>query len=87
MPWFKFFLTVTFINALNSNQYMAYKVEVTDECIKCGLCVSVCDNFELKEDKAYPKKADIEENDDSHKEAVEGCPVTCIHINEVKNGT
>lgn len=60
-----------------------YKVSVDQKkCIGCGSCVAICEgNFELKDGKAYPKKAisDLPCN----KEAVETCPVSAIKITKV----
>jgi ferredoxin len=57
-----------------------FRIEIkTEDCIGCGSCVSVCDNWELKGDKAHPKKAELEEMG-CNKEAEEICPVQCIKI-------
>lgn len=51
-----------------------------DDCIGCGSCVSVCaGNWELKGNKAYPKKNELDE-EGCNKEAEEICPVQCIKI-------
>ena len=56
-----------------------YKLEVTDSCIKCGLCTAQCpDYFEMKE-KAEPKKSEFEELGCA-KEMEEACPVKAIKI-------
>ncbi|MBD3249436.1 ferredoxin [Candidatus Woesearchaeota archaeon] len=60
---------------------MAYKIKVTDECIGCGACVSACDNFELEDGKAYPKKKEVEEKG-CNQEAADICPVDAIKIEE-----
>ena len=62
---------------------MAYKIEVTDECIGCGACTGACDNFELKDNKAYPKKAEVEEIG-CNKEAADICPVKAIKITKTE---
>ncbi len=55
-----------------------YKIKVDKEkCIGCGSCVALCEgNFELKDGKAYAKKAvsDLPCN----KEAADTCPVQAI---------
>jgi len=58
-------------------------IQNRDVCIGCGACVSVCpDNWELKGDKAHPKKIEI--NDiGCNKEAADVCPVQCIKIKKV----
>ena len=57
-----------------------YKVSIDrDKCIGCGSCVALCEgNFELKDGKAYAKKAisDLPCN----KEAAESCPVQVIKL-------
>ena len=58
---------------------MAYKIEVTDDCIKCGLCASVCDNFEMGDDKAHPVNEEIDDIG-CNQEAADQCPQSCIHI-------
>lgn len=49
-----------------------------EKCIGCGACVSVCDNFELKEGKAAVK--DKKSKDKCNKEAADICPVKAITI-------
>ena len=62
---------------------MAYKISVDKEkCIGCGACAAVCDNFELKEGKAYAKKAEVEELG-CNKDAADGCPVEAISTGEI----
>ena len=52
-------------------------------CIGCGACVSVCpDNWEIKGDKAHPKKTELNEIG-CNQEAVDVCPVQCIKIKKV----
>ena len=68
-------------------------IQVQDECIGCGACESTSPKlFEMKETKAHLKNshkikwkgkdAFITETDliNDAKEAVDVCPVTCIHI-------
>ena len=53
-----------------------------DKCIGCGACTAVCpDNWEMKGDKAHPKKTEVSEVG-CNKEAADACPVQCIHIEE-----
>tara|TARA_Y100000310_G_C20584152_1_gene764550 strand:- start:679 stop:867 length:189 start_codon:yes stop_codon:yes gene_type:complete len=53
-----------------------------DKCIKCGMCVSLCDNWVMKEGE-FPKpvKAEVEEIGCNQK-AADGCPVNAIIISE-----
>ena len=55
------------------------KITVTEECIGCGACTAACDNFEMKEGKAHPKQAEVEEVG-CNKEAADICPVDAIKI-------
>lgn len=63
---------------------MAFKISIDeDECIGCGACAAVCDNFELDGDKAKVKNAvvaDIGCNQD----AADACPKTCIKVQKQK---
>ena len=57
---------------------MTIKVD-KEKCIGCGACAAVCpDVFEMKEGKAYVKKANSKE--DCVKDAEESCPVQAIAI-------
>ncbi len=59
---------------------MAYKITINKEkCIGCGACAATCDNFELKQGKAYPKQAEVEELG-CNQQAADGCPVQAITI-------
>ena len=50
------------------------------ECIGCGACVAACpENWEMKGDKARPKKTEVKEVG-CNKEAADACPVECITI-------
>lgn len=60
-----------------------YKIEVTDECIGCGACVAQCDNFEMDDSKAKPKKAEVSEIG-CNQDAADACPVSAINIKEMK---
>ena len=51
-----------------------------EKCIGCGACVSVSDNFEIKDGKAIVKNPGSK--DKSNKEAAEICPVKAIIIKE-----
>jgi len=62
---------------------MKYKIiQKRAECIGCGACAAVCDNWEMSSDnKARAKKTTITEEElKSNKEAVDICPVKCIKI-------
>lgn len=61
---------------------MAYKVTVDRErCIGCGACISVCDNFEIVEEKSHPKE-DVVEEPGCNNEARDVCPVQAISVEE-----
>jgi len=64
---------------------MAYKIKLDkDKCIGCGACASACpDSFEMKCNKANPKKTKISKIT-CEKNAAEICPVGAISITEVK---
>jgi ferredoxin len=64
---------------------MAYNISVDkEECIGCGACVAVCDNFELDDENiAVPKNPIIQEEElESNQSAVDACPKQCINIDE-----
>lgn len=69
------------IIGLNHEAKMAYKIEqVVEDCIGCGACAAVCDNWEMGSDgKSHPKATEVEELG-CNKEAADVCPVGCIHI-------
>ncbi|MDF2949459.1 MAG: 4Fe-4S ferredoxin, iron-sulfur binding protein [Sedimentibacter sp.] len=56
-----------------------------DACISCGLCVSVCPEvFELDDEDISTVIQDPveEENEDTAREAADGCPTDAIIIEE-----
>ncbi len=62
---------------------MKYKIVMKRaDCIGCGACSAVCDNWEMNSDnKARPKQSTISEEElKCNKEAAEMCPVKCIQI-------
>lgn len=56
-----------------------YKITVTNDCIGCGACVSVCNLFELADGKAKHKKGKVDKIT-CEKEAADLCPVQAIKI-------
>ena len=55
-------------------------IQDKEKCIGCGSCVEVCpSNWEMKGDKAIPKKKEIKEIGCNQK-AADACPVQCIKI-------
>ena len=63
---------------------MKFKLEIDkDACIGCGSCTSVCDNWELVDGKAQPKKS-IVDDIGCNKDAEGICPVSAIKIIEMK---
>ncbi|HZX45178.1 MAG TPA: ferredoxin [Candidatus Nanoarchaeia archaeon] len=61
---------------------MAYKIEVSDECIGCGACAAQCDNFEIDGSKAVVKEAQVAELG-TNQDAVDACPVGAIKIKKL----
>lgn len=55
-------------------------VKVTDDCISCGACESICSEVFSIEDKAVVNEAAVADNMDAVKEAAESCPVSAIVI-------
>lgn len=52
-----------------------------EECIGCGACTSVCDNWIVDNGKVKPKKIQISEKElKNNKEAEDICPVKAIKI-------
>ena len=68
-----------------------YKVGINaEECISCGACETNCpENWEVPEgEKAKFKKEMIEESEFAkNKDAVDNCPVSCMTLEEVPEGT
>jgi len=56
------------------------KVTITDDCISCGACESICDAVFSIEDKAVVNEAEVAANEDGVKEAADSCPVSAIVI-------
>lgn len=56
------------------------KVTVSDDCISCGACESICDAVFTIEDKAVVNDSAVADNEDCVKEAAEACPVSAIEI-------
>lgn len=56
------------------------KVTISDECISCGACESICEAVFSIEDKAVVNEAAIAGNEDSINEAAEACPVSAIIV-------
>ncbi len=55
-------------------------VTVSDACIACGACESICDAVFSIEDKAVVNEAAVADNIDSVKEAADACPVGAIEV-------
>lgn len=55
-------------------------VTITDDCIACGACESICDAVFSIEDKAVVNESAVAANADSVKEAAESCPVSAIIV-------
>ncbi len=62
---------------------MTYKITVdAEECIGCGACTAVCDNFEMNDENiAVPKEASVDELGDNQA-AIDSCPKDCIKVEE-----
>ena len=54
--------------------------KVTDDCISCGACESICDAVFSIEDKAVVNEANVADNMDCVKEAADACPVGAIVV-------
>ena len=55
-------------------------VKVSDDCICCGACESICGEVFSIEDKAVVNEANVAANADAVKEAADACPVSAIEI-------
>ncbi len=55
-------------------------VTVSDACIACGACESICDAVFSIEDKAVVNDSAVADNIDSVKEAADACPVGAIEV-------
>jgi ferredoxin len=61
-----------------------FKITVDEElCVGCGACAAQCNNFEMKEGKASPKKAEVADVG-CNQEAAEICPVEAIKVTKGK---
>ena len=56
------------------------KVTISDDCICCGACESICGDVFSIDDKAVANDANIEANADAVKEASDACPVGAITV-------
>ena len=55
-------------------------VNVSDDCICCGACESICGEVFSIADKAVVNAAAVDANADAVKEAAEACPVSAITV-------
>ena len=55
-------------------------VTISDDCIACGACESICDAVFSIEDKAVADQAAVADNIAAVKEAAEACPVGAIIV-------
>ncbi len=55
-------------------------VTISDDCIACGACESICDAVFSIEDKAVVDASAVAANEDGVKEAAESCPVSAIIV-------
>lgn len=60
------------------------KAKVIDGCISCGLCVNTCPEvFQMNDEGVSEVYAQpTAENEDTAREAADGCPVSVIVIEE-----
>jgi ferredoxin len=60
------------------------RVEVSDECIACGLCVDACPEvFEMGDDVAAVIVEEVpEEHEEAVRQAAEDCPTEAILVEE-----
>lgn len=55
-------------------------VTISDDCIACGACESICGNVFSIEDKAVVDASAVAANINEVKEAAEACPVGAITV-------
>ncbi|MBR6098840.1 ferredoxin [bacterium] len=55
-------------------------VSISDDCIACGACESICGDVFSIEDKAVVDASAVANNEDSVKEAADACPVGAITV-------
>ena len=55
-------------------------VKVSDACIGCGACESICEAVFKVEDIAVVNEAAVADNIDCVKEAADACPVSAIEV-------
>ena len=55
-------------------------VKVTEDCIACGACESICDAVFSIEDKAVVDETAVADNMDCVKAAADACPVGAIVV-------
>ncbi len=55
-------------------------VTISDDCIACGACESICDAVFSIEDKAVVDASAVADNIDAVKEAADACPVGAIVV-------
>lgn len=55
-------------------------VTITDDCIACGACESICGDVFSIEDKAVVDQGNVAANEDGVKEAADACPVGAIVV-------
>lgn len=52
---------------------------VAEECIGCELCVQICDVFKMNADGKSEVVKDPKSQEAKVQEAIDSCPVQCIH--------
>ncbi len=57
-------------------------VTISDDCLACGACESICDAVFSVEDKAIVNAANIAGNEDAIQEAAGACPVSAIVVEQ-----